>query len=81
MRKPAGRPRIGLVLINEETGERREFSSQNEAAKEIGATFQNLQMARLRCGTVKGWRVYDSEAGILQQIEDLKARLRAIRRA
>ena len=67
--------KTGLVLINEQTGERREFASQNEAARYIGATFQNLQIARFRCGAVKGWRVYDTPEGLRAQIKELQARL------
>lgn len=67
--------KTALVLINEQTGERREYASQNEAARGIGASFQNLQMARFRCGTVNGWRVYDSPEGIRAQIKELQARL------
>ena len=67
--------KTGLVLINEQTGERRDFASQNEAVRYIGTTYQNLQMARLRCGTVQGWRVYDTPEGLRAQIKELQARL------
>lgn len=66
---------MGLVLVNEETGEKVEVQSQNEAARLIGTSYQNLQMARLRCGTVKGWRVYDTPEGLRAQIKELQARL------
>lgn len=67
--------KTGLILINEQTGGRREFASQNEAVRYIGTTYQNLQMARLRCGTVQGWRVYETPEGIRAQIKELQARL------
>ena len=65
----------GIVLINEQTGERRDFSSINSAAKSIGSTFQSIQIAANTNGTRNGWRVYFNEKTLRVMIAGLEAQL------
>lgn len=67
-----------IVLINEETGERKDFDSINGAAAFVGVNFFNLQRAAMYNGTLKGWRVYESASTIRKHIEELKDQLKAL---
>ena len=67
-----------IVLINDETGERRDFSSVNAAAKFLGVTFCNIQRAALYNGSMFGWRVYESQEAIRQHIRDLEEQLKVL---
>ena len=67
-----------IILINEETGERKNFDSLNGAARFLNATFGNVQTAALYNGTSKGWRVYESPESIRQHIKDLEAQLKVL---
>lgn len=67
-----------IVLINEETGERKDFDSINAAAVFVGVNFFNLQRAAIYNGTLKGWRVYESASTIRKHIEELKSQLKEL---
>lgn len=67
-----------IVLINEETGERKDFDSINGAAVFVGVNFFNLQRAAIYNGVLKGWRVYESASAIRKHIEELKDQLKAL---
>lgn len=67
-----------IVLINEESGERKDFNSINGAAKFLGATFGNVQTAAIYNGTWKGWRVYESADTIRQHIKELQEQLKVV---
>lgn len=64
-----------VIGINESTGEKVLFNSINEAARHIGSTFQGVQIAIMRNGIVRGWRVYDSPEVIREKIAALKKML------
>ena len=67
-----------IILINEETGDSREFESINAAARFINAGFSHIQRAALYNGTYKGWKVYESPDAIRQHISDLEQQLREL---
>lgn len=66
------------ILINEVTGDRREFPSIYGASSFLGAQFMQVQRAMLYNGTVNGWRVYESADSIRQHIKDLEAQLKIV---
>lgn len=65
----------GIVLINEETGERKDFKSINAAAQFLGVPFQAIQIGATTNGVRSGWRVYFDEKTIRVQIASLEAQL------
>lgn len=67
-----------IIAVNLESGERRDFSSINEAARYFGVQFQTIQTASYRNGSVKGWRIYPSRENILRQIALLEKQLKEI---
>lgn len=67
-----------IVAINEETGERKEFSSINSAARELKATFGNVQRAAVYNGSVKGWRIYEDAKTIKAHIAALQEQLKVV---
>lgn len=67
-----------IILINEETGERKECASINAAARFLSATFGNVQTAAVYNGVCKGWRVYESPESIRQHIKDYQAQLKIL---
>lgn len=67
-----------IILISTETGERKDFSSINGAARFLGVVFRNIQNAALYNGIVKGWRVFESPDTIRKHIEELKEQLRIL---
>lgn len=67
-----------IVLINDETGERKNFSSVNAAARFLGVTFCNIQRAALYNGSMYGWRVYESPDAIRKHIADLENQLKVL---
>ena len=70
--------RRAIVLINEETGERKDFDSINAAAVFLGTNFSNLQRAALYNGVLNGWRVYESASTIRKHIAELKDQLKTL---
>lgn len=64
-----------IVLINEETKERKDFSSIYAAARFLGGQFMQIQRAALYNGAVYGWRVYESAESIRQHIRELQEQL------
>ena len=67
-----------IILINEETGERKDCASINAAARFLSATFGNVQTAAVYNGVCKGWRVYESPESIRQHIKDYQAQLKIL---
>lgn len=67
-----------VIAVNIESGERRDFSSINEAARFLGVQFQTVQTASYRNGSVKGWRIYPSPENIRRQIGLLENQLKEI---
>lgn len=67
-----------IVLINQETGERKDFGSINAAARFLGATFCNIQTQAVYNGVCKGWKVYESPDSIRKHIEDYEAQLKVL---
>jgi len=65
----------GIIALNESTGEKRVFKSINEAARSLGAAFQSIQVASIRNGIVRGWRIYDSPEVIREKIASLQSML------
>ena len=67
-----------VIAVNIDSGERRDFSSINEAARFLGVQFQTVQTASYRNGSVKGWRIYPSPENIRRQIGLLENQLKEI---
>ena len=67
-----------IILINEETGERKECASINAASRFLSSTFFNVQKAAVYNGVCKGWRVYESPESIRQHIKDYQAQLKIL---
>lgn len=67
-----------IILINEASGERKDFKSINAAARFLYCTFMNVQSAALYNGTLKGWRVYESPETIRKHIKDLEEQLKTL---
>lgn len=70
--------RKSLVLINEETGERKDFTSITAAATFLKTTFSNVQRAAIYNGTWKGWKVYESPESIKRHIIELEEQLKVL---
>lgn len=67
-----------IILINEQTGERKDFASINAAAGFLGSNFANVQMQAFRNATLRGWRVYEDAETIRQHIKALEEQLKII---
>lgn len=67
-----------IVLINEESGERKDFKSINKAAAFLGTNFSNVQRAAVYNGTFNGWRIFEDADTIRQHIKDLEAQLKIV---
>lgn len=67
-----------IVLVNEETGERKDFKSVNAAALFLGTVFANVQKSAMTNGTLRGWRVYEDADTIRRHIEELKKQLKIV---
>ena len=67
-----------VIAVNIDSGERRDVSSINEAARFLGVQFQTVQTASYRNGSVKGWRIYPSPENIRRQIGLLENQLKEI---
>lgn len=64
------------MLINMETGERKDLASINAAASFLGTNFSNVQRAAIYNGTLHGWRVYESPEAIKRHIAELERQLK-----
>ena len=67
-----------IVGINLETGEKRVFTSINEAARLIGGNFDQVNKAVDRNGVAKGWRFYPSAENIRRRIALLEEQLKVV---
>ena len=67
-----------IILINEDSGERKDFPSINAAARFLYSTFGNVQSAAVYNGTIKGWRVYESPETIRKHIKILEDQLKTL---
>jgi hypothetical protein len=67
-----------VIIINESSRERKEFTSMYAAARFLGAQFLQIQRAALYNGAVAGWRVYETADAIRQHIKDLEDQLRVV---
>ena len=68
----------GIVLINTESGARKEFKSLNGAARFLGTTFFNVQRAAMYNGMLSGWKVYEDPDSIRKHIADLEAQIKEL---
>lgn len=68
----------GIVLINEDSGERKEFSSINSAARFLKTNFANIQMTAFRGGSCRGWLVLEDAGSIRRHIKDLEEQLKIV---
>lgn len=68
----------GIIIINEDTGERLDFGSVNKAAIYLNTNFANVQRAAIYNGILNGWRVYESPETIRLHIRDLEEQLRIL---
>lgn len=67
-----------IIAINEETGEKRVFSSTYVAAKELGVN-SGCVITSLAAGTlVKGWHVYDTPDNIRKRIAELEETIKML---
>lgn len=66
----------GIILINEDTGERKEFASINKAASFLETNFFNVQRAALSNTKWHGWRVFESPDAIRERIAMLQEHLK-----
>lgn len=64
-----------VIGINLNTGEKKVFGSINEAAREAGVNFQQVQIAMLSGGRRKDWRFYPTAENIRGRIADLEKML------
>lgn len=62
-----------VIAINEQSGERKEFSSVYKAAKELGASHTQVLISLAMSTSVCGWRVYDTPENIRKQIVKLES--------
>lgn len=69
---------IGIVLVNEETGEKKEFKSINAAARFLQTNFQSVQRAAIANGVRSGWRVFENAASIRKHIKVLEDQLKIV---
>lgn len=67
-----------VIAISEETGERKEFSGVNSAARAIGVAHPQVLIALAMGQAVKGWRVYDEPSRIRENIALLEAQLQML---
>lgn len=67
-----------IVLIDQETGERKDFASINGAAAFLGTNFSNTQRAAVYNGVIKGWRVYEDAETIREHIKELERQLEIV---
>ena len=67
-----------LIAINEDTGERREFSGQYAAAKALGVGTSHVQISVMTCTAVKGWKVYDTPDRIRERIKMLEEQIKML---
>lgn len=65
----------GIIVINEKTGERKDFPSVNAAAVFLQTNFSNVQRAAIYNGTWKGWKVFESPESIRKHIAELEEQL------
>ena len=70
--------RRSIILISEETGERKDLPSINRAAAFLKTTFSNVQRAAIYNGVWKGWRVFESPESIRKHIAELEEQLRVL---
>ena len=69
---------IGIVLVNEETGEKKEFKSINAAARFLQTNFQSVQRAAIANGLRGGWRVFENAESIRKHIKVLEDQLKVV---
>lgn len=67
-----------VIAINEETGERREFSGTYEASKLLGCTNTAIRNSILDGHAVMGWRMYDTPDRIRERIKELKKQIKML---
>ena len=72
------RKRRKIILINEETGEKLQFDSINQAAIRLKTNFSNVQRAAIYNGVYNGWRVYESADTIRKHIVELQEQLKIV---
>ena len=73
----AGQPKIavGIVLIQERTGVRKDMGSISEAARFLNSSSASVRLAALTNGVREGWKVYEDADTIRKRIKSLKAQL------
>lgn len=64
-----------IIVVNEATGERKDFKSINTTAMFLGVNFQRVAVTALHNGVIKGWRLFESPEVIRMHIEDLQKQL------
>lgn len=68
----------GVIAINIETGERKEYASINAAARDLRSNFATIQKSIIRNGITKGWRIYPTAENIRRQIDNLEEMLKVV---
>lgn len=67
-----------VIAINEQTGERREFSGIYQAAKALGTSTPSVSISLAMGTAVKGWKVYDTPEMMRQRIEEIKKQIKIV---
>lgn len=68
-----------IILVDEVSGERKEFASINAAARFLNTNFYSVQRAALYNGHLGEWRVYEGPESIRLHIRDLERQLEILK--
>jgi len=68
------------VVALSSLGVRREWDSEYACAKDLGVTVGSIQQAKLRSGSCKGWRIFDSPEIIRERIAEMESQLKMLAR-
>lgn len=64
-----------VIVINEFTGERKDYESEYQLAKELKSSITAVQISRLRGTAVKGWKIFDTPDNIRKRIAELEEQI------
>lgn len=70
-----GRKSKGVIAINKNTGERRNYESVIECSRDFSVSNAAILVAVARGTSVKGWKLYDTPDNIRQRISELQEQL------
>lgn len=73
-----GRKTRRVIAINPVTGERKEYNTAYELAKDAGVSEVSVYQALDRGGSVLGWKVYDTPDVIREKIRRLEEQIKML---